>query len=70
MELEAISDRAEHGAYPLDVAGGVLDARGTVAAVALEVGAGVDPSVIGARFHRTIARATGTGSPTSMSCTL
>ncbi|MGZ8633336.1 MAG: Kae1-like domain-containing protein, partial [Solirubrobacteraceae bacterium] len=58
VELEAISDPAEHGAYPLDVAGGVLDARGTVAAVALEVGAGVDPSVIGARFHRTIARAT------------
>ena len=58
VELEAISDRSEHGAYPLDVAGGVLDARGTIAAVALQVAAGVDASLIAARFHRTIARAT------------
>ncbi len=58
VELEAISDRHEHGAYPLDVAGGILDARGTVAAVALQVAAGVDASLIAARFHRTIARAT------------
>jgi hydrogenase maturation protein HypF len=28
VELEAISDRSERGAYPLDVAGGVLDAAG------------------------------------------
>ena len=41
VELEAISDRSERGAYPLDVAGGVLDARGTIAAVALQVAAGV-----------------------------
>jgi hydrogenase maturation protein HypF len=58
VELEAISDRAEQGAYPLDVTRGVLDARGTVAAVALEVAAGVQPSVVGARFHRAVARAT------------
>ena len=58
VELEAISDRAERGAYPLDVAGGVLDARGTIAAVALQVAAGVDASLIGARFHRAVARAT------------
>ena len=58
VELEAISDRSERGAYPLEVAGGVLDARGTIAAVALQVAAGVDASLIAARFHRTIARAT------------
>jgi hydrogenase maturation protein HypF len=58
VELEAISDRSERGAYPLDVAGGVLDARGTVAAVALQVAAGIDPSLVGARFHRAVARAT------------
>jgi hydrogenase maturation protein HypF len=58
VELEAISDRSELGAYPLDVAGGVLDARGTVAAVALQVAAGVEASVIGARFHRAVANAT------------
>jgi hydrogenase maturation protein HypF len=58
VELEAISDRSERGAYPLDVAGGVLDARGTVAAVALQVAAGIDASLVGARFHRAVARAT------------
>jgi hydrogenase maturation protein HypF len=58
VELEAISDRFDRGVYPLDVAGGVLDARGTIAAVALQVAAGVDPSLVGARFHRTIATAT------------
>jgi hydrogenase maturation protein HypF len=36
----------------------VLDARATIAAVALQVAAGVDASVVGARFHRSIARAT------------
>jgi hydrogenase maturation protein HypF len=58
VELEAVSARSEHGAYPLDIKGCVLDARGTVAAVALQVAAGVDPSVVGARFHRAVARAT------------
>ena len=58
IELEAVSDRSDRGAYPLEVTGGVLDARGTVAAVALEVAAGVDASLVGARFHRAVARAT------------
>jgi hydrogenase maturation protein HypF len=58
IELEAISDRAERGAYPLDVAAGVLDARVTVAAVAHDVAAGVEPSAVGARFHRAVAGAT------------
>ncbi len=58
VELEAISARSERGAYPLDIKGCVLDARGTVAAVALQVAAGVDPSIVSARFHRAVARAT------------
>jgi hydrogenase maturation protein HypF len=58
IELEAIADRAERGAYPLDVAAGVLDARPTVLAVADDVAAGVEPAVVGARFHRAVARAT------------
>jgi hydrogenase maturation protein HypF len=58
VELEAISDPSQGGAYPLEVTAGVLDARATIAAVARQVAAGVDASVVGARFHRTIARAT------------
>jgi len=58
VELEAISDRSERGAYPLDVADGVLDARPTVLAVADDVAAGVEPAVVGARFHRAVAQAT------------
>jgi hydrogenase maturation protein HypF len=58
VELEAIADRSERGAYPLDVAAGVLDARPTVLAVADDVAAGVEPAVVGARFHRAVACAT------------
>jgi hydrogenase maturation protein HypF len=58
IELEAISDRSERGAYPLDVAAGVLDARPTVLAVADDVAAGTEPAVVGSRFHRAVARAT------------
>ena len=36
----------------------MLDARGAVAAVALQVAAGIDASLVGARFHRAVARAT------------
>jgi hydrogenase maturation protein HypF len=58
VELEAISARAERGAYPLEVADGVLDARPTVLAAAADVAAGVDASVVGARLHRAVAGAT------------
>jgi hydrogenase maturation protein HypF len=58
VELEAMSARSDCGAYPLDIKGCVLDARGTIAAVALQVAAGVDPSIVSARFHRAVARAT------------
>ena len=58
VELEAIADRSERGAYPLDVAAGVLDARPTVRRCADDVAAGVEPAIVGARFHRAVARAT------------
>jgi hydrogenase maturation protein HypF len=58
VELEAIADRSERGAYPLDVAAGVLDARPTILAVAADVAAAVEPAVVAARFHRAVARAT------------
>jgi hydrogenase maturation protein HypF len=58
VELEALSDRGERGAYPLDAGGGVLDARLTILAVAADVANGAGPGVVGARFHRAIARAT------------
>ena len=47
VELEAVADRSERGAYPLDVAAGVLDARPTVLAVADDVAAGVEPAIVG-----------------------
>ena len=58
VELEAIADRSERGAYPLELAAGVLDARPTVLAVADDVAAGVDAAIVGARFQRAVARAT------------
>jgi hydrogenase maturation protein HypF len=58
VELEAISDPSASGAYPLDVAAGMLDARVTVLAIAADVAAGVEPAIVGARFHRAVARAT------------
>ena len=58
VELEAIADRAERDAYPLDVADRILDARPTVLAVAGDAAAGVAPAIVAARFHRAVARAT------------
>jgi hydrogenase maturation protein HypF len=58
VELEALSDHGERGAYPLDAGGGVLDARLTILAAAADVANGAGPGVVGARFHRAIARAT------------
>jgi hydrogenase maturation protein HypF len=55
IELEALADPAERGAYPLDLD---LDARATVLAVAADVRAGVAPGVVSARFHRAVAAAT------------
>jgi hydrogenase maturation protein HypF len=55
IELEALADATEPGAYDL---GADLDARALVAAVAADADAGVGVPVIAARFHRAVARAT------------
>jgi hydrogenase maturation protein HypF len=61
-ELEAVADRHEHVAYPLDLPAGprVLDARPTIDAVARDHARGVDPALISSRFHNAVARATAT----------
>jgi len=62
IELEAVSDPAERGRYPLELATSgelvVLDPRETVRAIAAEVAAGIAVDVIAARFHNTVARGT------------
>ncbi len=73
IELEAAAAPGDHGRYELPVgpdarpplasdrrAGPnlVLDARPTVLAVARDLQAGVDPGVVAARFHDTVAAAT------------
>jgi hydrogenase maturation protein HypF len=62
IELEALADPAERGAYELplaELAGGlVLDARPTVLAAARDLAAGAAPGVVSARFHRGLAAAT------------
>jgi hydrogenase maturation protein HypF len=64
VELEALCDPAEAGAYPLPLAWEagrqVLDARPTVLALADEVAGGVRAPVAAARFHNTLAIATAT----------
>jgi hydrogenase maturation protein HypF len=58
IELEGIAEPGHHGRYELPIAGGVLDARATVLAVAADIAAGVAPGVVAARFHDTVAAAT------------
>ncbi len=59
IELEALADRAERGAYALAVgADGRLDARAAVLEVAAEARAGTPVGIVSARFHRAVARAT------------
>ncbi|MEA2249096.1 MAG: hydrogenase maturation protein HypF, partial [Solirubrobacteraceae bacterium] len=59
VELEAVRDPHERGAYPLAVApDGELDARETILAVARDMAAGVPAGVVSARFHRGLADAT------------
>ena len=55
IELEALCDDAERGAYPF---GPGLDARPAVRAVVADVAAGVGAPVVSARFHRGLAEAT------------
>jgi hydrogenase maturation protein HypF len=59
IELEALADRAERGAYPLPVDDDlVLDARPAIRAVAADVARGVPPAVVAARLHGAVAAAT------------
>jgi hydrogenase maturation protein HypF len=61
IELEAMCDPAERGAYPLAVVPSdplVLDPRETVRAAATDAAAGVPAGAVSARFHRALARAT------------
>jgi hydrogenase maturation protein HypF len=61
VELEQLADPAERGAYRagIDGAGAQLVVAGTdlIRAVCDELGAGVDPGVIAARFHNGVAAA-------------
>jgi hydrogenase maturation protein HypF len=58
VELEALCDPADCGAYELAFEHGVLDARPLIAAVAADVAAGVRVAAVSARFHEGLARAT------------
>ena len=52
IELEALADPSERGAYPLD---GRLDPRELILAVRRDVEAGVGVGIVSARFHRALA---------------
>jgi hydrogenase maturation protein HypF len=54
VELEAVCDLSERGAYPMPA----LDAREAIAAVARDLAAGVGVAAIAMRFHRGLAIAT------------
>jgi len=62
IELEALSDPGEYGAYPLPAVqspeGLLLDGRATVAAVLAEIESGVPVPTVAARFHNAVAQAT------------
>lgn len=57
VELEAVADPAERGAYPLP-GDEALDARETVRAILADLGAGVPVPVVAARFHNGVAEGT------------
>jgi hydrogenase maturation protein HypF len=57
-ELEGVADASERGAYPLPLAGWVLDARETIRAVVADVERGLGPEIVSARFHRGLALGT------------
>jgi hydrogenase maturation protein HypF len=55
--LEHAADPAERGAYPIDLAWPLIDWRPTVVAILADLGRGVRPDVISARFHNTMVAA-------------
>jgi hydrogenase maturation protein HypF len=63
IELEAALDPLEQGAYPLPSSGEgrgplLLDARATIRAVMRDLGEGLPPSRVAAKFHHGLAAAT------------
>ena len=62
VELEAVAVSGERGSYELEIVETqgrtLLDARETIRCVARDLDAGVEPGVISARFHGTVAGAT------------
>jgi hydrogenase maturation protein HypF len=58
IELEAIADRAERGAYAIPCAKGELDPRPAILAVLADIRGGVSPATVSARFHHGLAVAT------------
>jgi hydrogenase maturation protein HypF len=62
IELEAVSDSAERGRYPIELSDAlgmlVIDPRETVRAIVEDVNAGVSTGVVAARFHNAVAFAT------------
>lgn len=60
VELEAVADRAERGAYPIELSGEaplVLDPRPALAAARAELEAGAGAALVSARFHNGVAAA-------------
>jgi hydrogenase maturation protein HypF len=58
IELEALADPRERGAYEMPYAGGQLDARPAILALAADLAAGAGAPAVAARFHRGLAAAT------------
>jgi hydrogenase maturation protein HypF len=58
IELEAVADPDERGAYAIPWADGQLDPRPAIAAAMSDFAAGVPPATISARFHNALAAAT------------
>jgi hydrogenase maturation protein HypF len=58
VELEAVADRSERGAYPLPLDAERLDARETIRAVIGDLDRDTPVELISARFHNGLARAT------------
>jgi hydrogenase maturation protein HypF len=58
IELEALADPAERGAYEIRYAGGELDPRPAIVELEADLAAGAGVGRVSARFHRGLASAT------------
>jgi hydrogenase maturation protein HypF len=58
IELEALADRGERGAYAIPYEDCQLDPRPAIAAVIADLAAGAHPATVSARFHSGLAAAT------------